>query len=33
MKQRAFGFPIYEAVEEVNKYYQGRLFSILSGAK
>ncbi len=28
-----FGFPIYEAVEEVNKYYQGRLFSILSGAK
>ena len=28
-----FGFPIYDAVEEVNKYYQGRLFSILSGAK
>ena len=28
-----FGFPIYEAVEEVNKYYQSRLFSILSGAK
>ena len=28
-----FGFPIYEAVEEVSEYYQSRLFSILSGAK
>ena len=28
-----FGWPIYEAVEEVNKYFQGRLFSILAGAR
>lgn len=28
-----FGWPIHEAVEEVNKYFQGRLFSILAGAK
>ena len=28
-----FGWSVYEAVEEVNKYYQGRLFSILAGAK
>ena len=28
-----FGFPIRGAVEEVNQYYQARLFSILSGAK
>lgn len=27
-----FGWPVYEAVEEVNKYFQGRLFAILSGA-
>jgi hypothetical protein len=27
-----FGWPVYDAVEEVNKYYQSRLFSILSGA-
>ena len=27
-----FGWPIFEAVEEVNKYFQGRLFTILSGA-
>jgi hypothetical protein len=28
-----FGWPVHEAVEEVNKYFQGRLFSILAGAK
>jgi len=28
-----FGWKIYEAVEEVNKYFQQRLFSILSGAE
>jgi hypothetical protein len=27
-----FGWPVYDAVEEVNKYFQARLFSILSGA-
>jgi len=27
------GFPVYQAIEEVNKYFQGRLFSILAGAK
>jgi hypothetical protein len=27
-----FGWPVYDAVEEVNKYFQSRLFSILSGA-
>jgi hypothetical protein len=26
-----FGFPIYEAVEEVNKHYKARLFAILAG--
>ena len=28
-----FDWPVHEQVEEVNKYFQGRLFSILSGAK
>ncbi len=28
-----FGWPIHDAVEEVNEYFRGRLFSILSGAK
>lgn len=28
-----FGWPIHEAVEEVNAYFQARLFSILAGAK
>jgi len=28
-----FGFPVYEAVEEVNKYYRSRLFSILAESK
>lgn len=28
-----FGWPVYDAVEEVNKYFQSRLFSILSGAE
>ena len=27
-----FGWPLIEAVDEVNKYFQGRLFAILSGA-
>jgi hypothetical protein len=27
-----FGWPVYEVVEEVNRYFQSRLFSILSGA-
>lgn len=27
-----FGWPVYEAVEEVNNYFQTRLFAILSGA-
>lgn len=27
-----FGWPVYDAVEEVNKYFQSRLFGILSGA-
>lgn len=26
-----FGWPVHEAVEEVNKYFQSRLFLILSG--
>jgi hypothetical protein len=30
---RHFAWPVYEAVEEVNKYFQGRLFSILAGAR
>jgi hypothetical protein len=28
-----FGLPIHEAVEEVNNYFQSRLFSILAGPK
>lgn len=28
-----FGWPIRDAVEEVNKYFQERLFAILAGAK
>jgi hypothetical protein len=28
-----FGFPVYEAVEEVNRYFQSRLFSILASSK
>jgi hypothetical protein len=28
-----FSWPIYESVEEVNKYFQGRLFPILAGAQ
>jgi len=28
-----FGWPIYDSVEEVNKYFQGRLFTILAGAQ
>lgn len=27
-----FGWPVYEVVEEVNRYFQSRLFAILSGA-
>ena len=27
-----FGFPVYDAVEEVNKHYKERLFMILAGA-
>jgi hypothetical protein len=27
-----FGWPVFDEVEEVNKYFQGRLFAILSGA-
>jgi len=27
-----FGFPVYDAVEEVNKHYKARLFAILAGA-
>jgi hypothetical protein len=27
-----FGWPVYEAVEEVNKHYKARLFAILAGA-
>jgi hypothetical protein len=27
-----FNWPVYEAVDEVNKYFQGRLFAILAGA-
>ena len=27
-----FGWPVKEAVEEVNSYFQKRVFSILSGA-
>jgi len=27
-----FDWPIFDAVDEVNKYFQGRLFAILSGA-
>jgi hypothetical protein len=26
-----FGFPVYDAVEEVNKHYKARLFAILAG--
>ena len=26
-----FGFPVYDAVEEVNKHYKVRLFAIFSG--
>jgi hypothetical protein len=28
-----FEWPVHDAVDEVNKYFQGRLFAILSGAK
>ena len=28
-----FDWPVYESVEEVNKYFQARLFSILAGAR
>jgi hypothetical protein len=28
-----FGWPVRDAVEEVNEYFRGRLFSILAGAK
>jgi hypothetical protein len=28
-----FSWPVYESVDEVNKYFQSRLFSILSGAQ
>jgi hypothetical protein len=28
-----FGWPVHDAVEEVKKYFQERLFSILAGAK
>ena len=27
-----FSWPVYESVDEVNKYFQSRLFSILAGA-
>jgi hypothetical protein len=27
-----FGFPVFDAVEEVNKHYKARLFAILAGA-
>jgi hypothetical protein len=27
-----FGWPVQEAIEEVNSYFQKRVFSILSGA-
>jgi hypothetical protein len=27
-----FGWPVQDAIEEVNSYFQKRLFSILSGA-
>ena len=27
-----FGWPVLDAVDEVNKYFQGRLFAILAGA-
>ena len=27
-----FGFPVHDAIEEVNKHYKARLFAILSGA-
>jgi hypothetical protein len=27
-----FGWPVFDAVEEVNRYFKGRLFAILSGA-
>ena len=27
-----FSWPVYESVDEMNKYFQGRLFSILAGA-
>jgi hypothetical protein len=27
-----FGWPVFHAVEEVNKYFKSRLFEILSGA-
>jgi hypothetical protein len=28
-----FSWPVYESVDEVNKYFQNRLFSILAGAR
>jgi hypothetical protein len=28
-----FSWPLYESVDEVNKYFQSRLFSILAGAR
>ncbi len=28
-----FSWPVFEAVEEVNKYFQSRLFSILAGGQ
>jgi hypothetical protein len=28
-----FSWPVYESVDEVNKYFQSRLFSILAGAR
>jgi hypothetical protein len=28
-----FGWPVHEAVEEVNRYFQSRLFLILSGGQ
>ena len=28
-----FSWPVYEPVDEVNKYFQSRLFSILAGAR
>jgi hypothetical protein len=28
-----FSWSVYESVDEVNRYFQGRLFSILAGAR